>query len=108
MNDIMDAVNALREQLYVQLTDTLLRGVIDNTFTPEQSREISTFILAKLDRIKSKDEMLTFLHNLSTKWAPYNPFYVKLKYEGQKKDDEIKMQEIKSKLSQFIQLSKHG
>jgi len=49
--------------------------------------------------------MLTFLHNLSTKWAQYNPFYVKLKYEGQKKDDEIKMQEIKSKLNQFIQLS---
>ncbi len=107
MNDIMDSVKALREQLYVQLTDTLLRGVIDDAFTPEQSREISRFILGKLDRAKTKDELLMFLHNLSTKWVQYNPFYVKLKYENRKSEDEEKMSEIKSKLNQFIQLS-HG
>lgn len=101
----MDSVSTLRDTLYVQLTDTLLRGVIDDVFTPDESREISDFILRKLDRIKTKDEMLSFLHDLSTKWAKYNPFYVKLKYENQKTADEAKMTEIKSKLNQFIKLS---
>lgn len=105
MNNIMDSVTALRESLYVQLTDTLLRGVIDDVFTPEESKEISRFILSKLEKVKTKDEMLLFLHDLSTKWAKYNPFYVKLKYENQKKDDEAKMDEIKSKLNQFMSLS---
>ena len=99
------SIKSLRDTLYVQLTNTLLHGVIDDTFTPAQSREISGFILGRLDRVRTKDQMLEFLHNLSTRWAQYNPFYVKMKYEGQQKADEEKMQEIKSKLNQFIKLT---
>lgn len=101
----MDSVSELREKLYVQLTETLLRGVIDDVFTSQESKEISHFILGKLDDVRTKDEMIEFLHDLSTKWAKYNPFYVALKFENQQKSDDVKMDEIKSKLNQFIKLS---
>lgn len=105
MKCIMDSIRDLREKLCVQLTETLLKGVIDDVFTPQESREISRFILGRLDGVETKDEMIEFLHDLSTKWAKYNPYYVTLKYENQQKNDKEKVEEIKSKLSQYIKLT---
>ena len=100
----MDSVNQLRDKLYVQLTETLLKGVIDDVFTPQESREISRFIMGKLDDVETKEEMMQFLHDLATKWTKYNPFYVQMKYENEKDKDKEKMDEIKAKLNQFIKL----
>ena len=100
----MDSVNQLREKLYVQLVETLLRGVVDDVFTPQESREISRFIMNKLDDVETKEEMIQFLHDLATKWSKYNPFYIQLKYENEKVKEKEKMDEIKAKLNQFIKL----
>ena len=81
----MDSVSELREKLYVQLTETLLRGVVDDVFTPQESKEISRFILGKLDGVRTKDEMIEFLHDLSTRWAKYNPFMLLLSLRINKK-----------------------
>jgi len=91
-----------KNKLYDDLAEVMLQGIINESISSELSHEITITILKKLDSVKSRDELLEFLHNLATKWSAYNPFYVKLKYEDEQKKDDQKMKDIQSKLKLFM------
>lgn len=96
--DLRGSIN----RLYDELAEALLRGVLNESITSELAHEIAQLILKKLDAIESKDELLVFLHDLSTKWSSYNPFYIKMKYEDEKKQDDAKIADVQAKLKQFM------
>lgn len=93
----------MKNKLYDDLAEVTLQGIINESIPSDLAHEISLIVLEKLDAIKTRDELLEFLHNLATKWTSYNPFYVKLKYEDEQKKDDQKMKDIQSKLQQFMQ-----
>ncbi len=97
-----ETILSMRNKLYDELAETLLKGIVDGSVTDELSKNISTFILGNLDTVTSKDDMVHFLYNLSTKWAAYNPFYVKLKYQEHEEREQKKIQEIQDKLQKFM------
>lgn len=92
-----------KNQLYDDLAEVMLQGIINESISSELSHEIALNILQRLDNIKTRDELLEFLHNLATQWSAYNPFYIKMKYEDEQKKDDQKMKDIQSKLQQFVQ-----
>lgn len=96
--DLRSSIN----RLYDELAEELLQGVVNESISSELAHEIAQLILKKLDGIQSKDELLTFLQDLSTKWSSYNPFYIKMKYEDEKKRDQEKIADVQEKLKQFM------
>lgn len=96
--DLRGSIN----RLYDELAEELLQGVVNESISSELAHEIAQLILKKLDGIQSKDELLTFLQDLSTKWSSYNPFYIKMKYEDEKKRDQEKIADVQEKLKQFM------
>lgn len=96
--DLRGSIN----RLYDELAEELLQGVVNESISSELAHEIAQLILKKLDGIQSKDELLIFLQDLSTKWSSYNPFYIKMKYEDEKKRDQEKIADVQEKLKQFM------
>lgn len=96
--DLRGSIN----RLYDELAEELLQGVVNESISSELAHEIAQLILNKLDAIQSKDELLLFLQDLSTKWSAYNPFFIKMKYEDEKKRDEKKIADVQEKLKQFM------
>lgn len=92
----------MKNKLYDDLAETLLQGIVNQSISTELSQEIAQTILHRLDAVKSRDELLEFLHNLATQWSAYNPFYIKMKYEDEQKKDDQKLKDVQSKLQQFM------
>lgn len=110
MNGNMDTVNSIKDktveeiknELYDSLMDTILDAVIHGRTALKDGKQSAQFMLDKLDNAKTKDEILQFLFDLSTKWSLYSPIYIKMKYSVEEEKDTKKMQELKSKLYSFI------
>lgn len=92
----------MKNKLYDDLAETLLQGIVNQSISTELSQQIAQTILHRLDAVKSRDELLEFLHNLATQWSAYNPFYIKMKYEDEQKKDDQKLKDVQSKLQQFM------
>lgn len=96
-------INQLKKELYDSLFDGIVDAMLHGSATITDGRESANFILARMNKINDKDQLLQFLFDLSTKWAVYNPYYVKIKYAYASEEDAKKVKELKSKLYTFIQ-----
>lgn len=111
MNDNMDTGNSikgksvedLKKEIYDALMDTILDAILNGRATMKDGKQSAQFMLDKLDVVQNKDGLLQFLFDISTKWALYNPYYIKMKYGFEVERDDKKIQELKSKLYSFIQ-----
>lgn len=100
-----NSIEDLKKQVYDNLFDSITDALLHGNATIRDSKESAQFILGKLDEVKTKQELLQFLFDLSTKWTLYHPYYVKIKYSVAEEEDTKKIQELKSKLYQFIKPS---
>jgi len=97
------SIDALKKELYDSLVIAILDSILHGDNTMVDGKEIAQFLLDRLDPVTTKDQLLQFMLDLSTKWKLYNPYYVKLKYGFEEQNDDVKIQELKSKLYTFIQ-----
>lgn len=96
-------VEKLKKQLWDSLMDQITDSMLHGSASLRDGKESAQFMLDRLDNVKTKDELMQFLFDLQTKWAVYNPVYVKVKYTIENEKDVQKIQELKSKLYTFIQ-----
>lgn len=97
------SIDDLKKELYDSLMSAILDSILHGDNTMADGKQIAQFLLDKLDPVTNKDQLLQFMLDLSTKWTLYNPYYVKLKYGFEEQNDDVKIQELKSKLYSFIQ-----
>ena len=96
-------IEDLKKQLWDSLMDRIIDAMLHGNATLKDGKESAQFMLDRLDPVKSKEDLLQFLFDIQTKWALYNPIYVKIKYSFEGEKDTKKIEELKSKLYTFIQ-----
>lgn len=91
-----------RKKVYDDLADLMIDAVERNDLPMKEMKQSAQYILETLDNIQTEDELLQFLQVLGQKWKAYAVEL--LRYEGEKKQagDELKIQEIQNKLSNFM------
>lgn len=97
------SIDELKKELYDSLVSAVLDSILHGDNTMADGKQIAQFLLDRLDPVTTKEQLLQFMLDLSTKWKLYNPYYVKLKYGFEEQNDDVKIQELKSKLYTFIQ-----
>jgi hypothetical protein len=60
------------EKMFKLLADAMLEGLEKGAIEVEASEESSAFVLERLDNVKTKAEMVTFLTDLANRWPIYN------------------------------------
>ncbi|KKP59732.1 MAG: hypothetical protein UR54_C0024G0003 [Candidatus Roizmanbacteria bacterium GW2011_GWA2_34_18] len=96
------SVESLKKRILDSLYDGIMDAMINGRATLKDGKESAHFILGKFKTVKTKNELLQFLYDLSTKWSVYSPYYVKMKYSLTESEDTKKIQELKNKLYNFI------
>jgi len=96
------SIEDLKKQILDNLYDGIMDAMLNGRATLKDGKESARFILGKFKTVRTKDELLQFLYDLSTKWSIYNPYYVKMKYSLTELEDTKKIQELKNKLYNFI------
>ena len=97
-----NSIEDLRKQVYDSLFDSIIDAMLHGNASLRDGKESAQFILGKLETVKTKQELLQFLFDLSTKWSLYHPYYVKMKYSVVQEEETKKIKELKSKLYTFI------
>lgn len=87
-----------KEKIYSRLRDALIVGLQNGTIVDEEGQKSAEFVLT-LDTVKTQEELLTFLQNLSTRWPAYETVYIELKTEEEKKKDQEKISTIETTLN---------
>lgn len=91
-----------RKKIYDDLADLMIDAVEREDLPIKEMKKSCQYILETLDTVKTEDELLEFLHVLGEKWKLYAIELVR--YEGKKREtqDQAKIQEIQSKLANFM------
>ncbi len=92
-----------RDKIYDDLADTMIDALGKGFISDEEAPNSSKYILEALDNVKIQSELDKFFQDLCNRWKIYKPVYDKFKAKLMKKTDELKMNEITSKLNQLIQ-----
>ena len=97
------SVNELRTKVYEDLLQVMIRGLQDDKVNVEDSKLMAKFVVNNLDKVKTTQDVVSFLNELPKKWDLYRDVCVQLKYTEESKEDKKKLEDIQSKLHQFIQ-----
>jgi|SRR5581483_11922018 len=93
----------VRKTIYDDLAEAMLNAVEKGDMTYEEGQTSAAFILEKLDRVTNSQELLLFLHDLASKWKPYEVELTKINSERQQQDDATKITDIEENLNQLSQ-----
>jgi len=92
----------LRKQIFHDLADQLIKGLETGQLSVEEGRPSSQFILDRLNKAKTQEELTLFFEELGKKWSIYNTVYLQNKAMTNQKEDQSKLNEIKNKINTFI------
>ncbi len=92
----------LRKQIFHDLAEQLVNGIEIGQLSIDEGRLSSQFILDRLNKIKTQDELILFFEELGEKWPIYNTVYLHLRAAQNQKEDQLKLDKIKNKINKFI------
>jgi hypothetical protein len=72
-----------KKQVEIQVVDTIVAGLEQGKLTEADLKEISKYILPRVSKIKTHDQIIGFLAELSLKWPIFAP--IALQEEGKLK-----------------------
>ena len=84
----MDVTEDHKNEIQKKIVDAILTGLENKSLLATQLSEIADFALKGIDAVKTQDELLAFLADLSSKWPVFNN--IKLTEEGEVKNEAEK------------------
>jgi hypothetical protein len=87
-----------KDQIYAEMAETIISALESAQITVEESEKSAAFVVEKFDQITSKEQLISFLEELSNAWTVYRDLYIKVKGNDTKIEDEAKISEIQTNL----------
>lgn len=84
----MEFTEERKKELEREIVDMAIGALERGAITEDQLGDMSTFVLSRIDRLQTEDDLKDFLKSLSEKWKFYEPLYKKLLGDEQGKKDE--------------------
>lgn len=94
-----------------EVVDTLVASLDKEAISEQELPTIADYVLTHIDNLKTKDEIMPFLRQLSEKWRIFTPLLVmhsgeiKEKQEGKVAKDVLSLAQL-GRLDQAIKLAK--
>ena len=88
-----------RKRIYDQLVDVMVKAMERGEMSPDDARPSATFILDGLEKVQTHEELEVFLNTLVRQWPGYAPVLTFLQGEETEQQEQVQIDEIKSKLS---------
>lgn len=97
----MDFTQEQKNKIEGEIVDVIISKMENNNLTEEDASLIADFVLSKIDAIKSNDETMLFLKELSTKWPFFENIAIIEGGEIKDKKEDVVAQEV-------LKLTKNG
>ncbi len=79
----MEFTKSKKQELEKAIVDVCIGALENQRMSDEQMGEVSSFVLSQIDLIKTQDEILVFLENLSERWGIFKNLLDIEKGEGE-------------------------
>lgn len=93
--------NEHKKELETTIVETLINSLNKDIINAEEVSTIAEYILDRIDKCKTQQELLAFLRELSAKWAIFTPVLVV-------ESGELKEQKEEKVIDQIESLTAHG
>lgn len=107
----MDDLNQYKDEVIRKIVESMATALEKEELTQDSLSEISGFILERIDKIQTQDELMQLISEVSTKWPVFKNLELIEKGQIQEKVEDIASQDVTSlvksgKLEEAIDLAK--
>lgn len=107
----MDISDERRKEIEKKLVETIIQALENDILTADEMPTISSYILDNMPKVKTQDELLQFLRDLSAKWAFFSNLLVIESGEVQLAAEQVTTQNVvdlakSGKLDEALSLAK--
>lgn len=107
----MDLTEEHKREVEKKLVETIIDSLKKNLISVADKDAVSAFILAKMPSVKTHEELITFLRELSSKWAIFSPLLVTESGEVKDKNEEKAVDKVETltqegKIDEAINMAK--
>ena len=92
-----------KNNVYNSLADALIKGLENNSLTVEESQLSSQYILSGLETISTKEQLISFLEDISTRWPAYKETFIMVKEQELNQKDTQQIKEVQKELQTVTQ-----
>lgn len=107
----MDLTQAHKKEVERKLVETIIDSLGKNLISVNDKNTMSGFILERMPIVKTHEELITFLRELSSKWAIFSPLLVIESGEVKDKNEEKAVDKVETltqegKIDEAINMAK--
>ncbi len=85
----MEFTQEKKNQIEKEIVDISISALENNAINEDILGEVSIFVLSRIDKIASLDELKSFLKDLYSRWSVFEPLYREQIGEEREKRDEV-------------------
>lgn len=97
----MDLSVEKKKEIETALVEIVTKALTEDVLTEEDAPKVASFILDKINNVKTQEELLTFLRELSAQWSIFTPLLVIESGEVKEKSEEKAIEHVEA-------LAEHG
>jgi hypothetical protein len=93
----------VKNKLYAELSDLLLRALENNAIDAESAQDASAFILERIDQIEDALFLEAFLEELVDRWYCFQPILLQYQQKAEEEQSQQGIQNIQNQIDQLNQ-----
>lgn len=97
----MDALQNHKEEVQRKIVESIISGLENNLLTKEELPVTADFVLERMDKIASHEELINFVSELSSRWTVFANI-------AKLEQGEVKEQKEDKITQEVLQLAKSG
>lgn len=90
-----------KKEIETALVEVVTKALTEDTLTEEEAPTVASFILDRITAVRTQQELLAFLRELSAQWSIFTPLLVIESGEIKEKSEEVSVKQIEA-------LAEHG
>lgn len=92
----MDYIEEKKKDIEKQIVDLCISALDNKSLTEDQMGDISFFVLERIDLVKTQEELIEFLRNLSQRWSIFSGMLEIVEGEEEVANEKSKIENVEN------------